>query len=288
MFRKVLLVLFLIFFSSAIMFAGGSSEKTSLSGNYAFGGSTTVDPIITAAIEEWRTDYSSIHISYEGVGSSNGVKGVLSGQYSLGAASREPKEKEKEMGVVGVHIALDAIAPIVNSSTVTISNLTIEQLAKIYAGEIINWQEVGGPNKPIVIFNRDEASGTYETFEKKVLGDFDFIKTAGVVTSNGDMTAKVGSTPYSIGYVGLGFIDLAGIKPVNVNGIEPKIENIYNKSYSIWRYLNIVFAKEYGLGEVEQKFVSYLLGEEGQAIVEEEGFISLPDDILQQSKDLIQ
>lgn len=289
--KKSLLFVLLVLIATAFVFAGGQQESKSepaaaeekeegLSGDYAFGGSTTVDPIITAAIEEWRDIHPDVHISYEGVGSSNGVKGVISGQYSLGAASREPKDSEKEQGVRGIHIALDAIAPVVNQDTVTISNVSVDQLAQIYAGEITNWSEVGGPDETIVVFNRDEASGTYETFEKKVLGDYEFRQDAGVVTSNGDMAAKVGATPFAIGYVGLGFVEEPGLKAVNVDGVEPTIPNVYDESYPIWRFLNVVYHKDTGLGEVEAKFVQYLLGDVGQAIVEEEGFIALPDKVV--------
>jgi len=273
---KRLFTVFFLVLIAATAFAGGQSEAgdSGFSGDYAFGGSTTVDPIITAAIEEWKDIHPAVHISYEGVGSSNGVKGVISGQYSLGAASREPKPKETDQGVKAIHVALDAIAAVVNKNTVTISNLSIEELAGIYAGEIRNWKEVGGPDRGIVVFNRDEASGTYETFESKVMGDYEFNAEAGVVTSNGDMAAKVGDTPYSIGYVGLGFVHEPGLKDLTLEGVKATIENVYNMSYPVQRYLNVVHVGE--LGEVEQAFVDYILGDDGQAIVAELDFIPLP------------
>jgi phosphate transport system substrate-binding protein len=275
---KKLLTVMVLLLVAAMAFAGGQSEAdaSGFSGDYAFGGSTTVDPIITACIEEWKDIHPDVHISYEGVGSSNGIKGVISGQYSLGAASREPKPAEVEQGVIAVPVALDAIAAVVNKETVTVSNLSIEELARIYAGEIKNWKEVGGPDQGIVVFNRDEASGTYETFEVKVLkgGGYEFAADHGVVTSNGDMAAKVGDTPYAIGYVGLGFVSEPGLKAVTLEGVEASIDNVYNKSYPVQRYLNVVHVGE--LGEVEQAFVDYMLSDEGQAIVEELDFIPLP------------
>jgi len=273
---KRLLTVLVLLMVAAMAFAGGQQEAdaSGFSGDYAFGGSTTVDPIITATIEEWKDIHPDVHISYEGVGSSNGVKGVISGQYTLGAASREPKDKEAEQGVEAIHVALDAIAAVVNKDTVTISNLSIEELARIYAGEIQNWSEVGGPDQEIVVFNRDEASGTYETFEKKVLGDYEFAADHGVVTSNGDMAAKVGDTPYAIGYVGLGFVHESGLKALTLEGVEATVDNVYNKSYAVQRFLNLVHVGE--LGEVEQAFADYILGEDGQAIVAELDFIPLP------------
>ncbi|MDY7028161.1 MAG: phosphate ABC transporter substrate-binding protein, partial [Spirochaetota bacterium] len=196
-------------------------------------------------------------------------------EFPLAEGQDEPAD-EVEHGVIAVPVALDAIAAVVNKDTVTISNLSIEELARIYAGEIKNWKEVGGPDQGIVVFNRDEASGTYETFEVKVLkgGGYEFAADHGVVTSNGDMAAKVGDTPYAIGYVGLGFVSEPGLKAVTLEGVEASIDNVYNKSYPVQRYLNVVHVGE--LGEVEQAFVDYMLGDEGQAIVEELGFIPLP------------
>lgn len=282
--KKILIVL-LVLSAAVTVWAGGNKEAggaDGFSGNYAFGGSTTVDPIITACIEEWKTVHPDVHISYEGVGSSNGIKGVMSGQYSLGAASRDPRDKETAEGVLPVRVALDAIAPVVNKSSVAISNLTVEELAKIFAGEITNWSEVGGADGEIVVFNRDESSGTFETFETKVMkeADKEFMAAAGVVTSNGDMAAKVGATPNAIGYVGLGYVDEKGLKPLSVNNVEATIKNVYNESYPIWRFLNVVFVEQTGLGDVEKAFVEYILGSEGQSIVEEEGFISLPDNVV--------
>ena len=272
--KKKLLALCLGLLVVGMVSASAQKEsKGDMSGDFAFGGSTTVDPIITAAIEEWKDMYPQVHISYEGVGSSAGVKGILAGTYSLGAASRELKDAETASGAKSTAIALDALAAIVNKNSVTIANLTVEQLAKIFAGKITNWSEVGGPDAEIVVFNRDEASGTYETFEVKVMGDNEFMKNATVVASNGDMAAKVGSTPYAIGYVGLGFTKEQGVKPISLGGVAPSIANVYNGTYAVQRNLNVVFTGT--LGKVEQAFVDYLLSKDGQEIVEDIGFIKL-------------
>ena len=287
--KKILFVLLILAVAFSVWAGGNREAETGFSGDYAFGGSTTVDPIITAAIEEWKGMYPDVHISYEGVGSSNGIKGIMSGQYTLGAASRDPKDKEAAEGVRPVRIALDAIAPVVNKSSVTVGNLTLEQLAGIYAGEITNWSEVGGADGEIVVFNRDESSGTFETFETKVMKEAgaDFMAAAGVVTSNGDMAAKVGATPHAIGYVGLGYVGERGLKPLSVNGIKSTIDNVYNESYPIWRYLNVVYVEQSGLGDVEKAFIEYILNAEGQSIVEEEGFISLPGKVVDEMMGIV-
>lgn len=282
MIRKIAVLTLIVITLTFSLFAGGAKEQPqvmqdvsqALSGNYAFGGSTTVDPIITAAIEDWKDLYPSIHISYEGVGSSTGIKGVIAGTYSLGAASRDPKASETAQGVIAVPIALDAIALVVNASSVSVSDLSIEQVAAIYSGTITNWKEVGGPDAKIIVFNRDEASGTYETFQVKVMGDLEFDRSFSVTTGNGDMAAKVGATPYSIGYTGLGFIHEKGLRALTLDGIMPSISEVYAGNYEIQRNLNVVYHGE--LGKVEQMFLDYLLSEDGQDIVADLEFISLP------------
>lgn len=122
-----------------------ASEKNNatgdgFAGSYNFGGSTTVEPIALAAIEEFEELYPDAKISYDGTGSSTGIQGVLDGTYSLGAASRDVKEEEKQKGAVAIPVALDGIAVIVNES-VDVTDLSLEQLAKIFTGEITNWKE---------------------------------------------------------------------------------------------------------------------------------------------------
>lgn len=248
--------------------------ETTLSGNYAFGGSTTVEPIITAVIEEWKDLYPDVHISYEGVGSSSGIKGIIAGTYSLGAASRELKDSETAKGISSTAIALDAIAAVVNSDSVAISNLTTDELARIYAGEITNWEELGGADAPIVVYNRDESSGTYETFEKKVMGKKEFIQDASVTTGNGDMASKVGATPNAIGYVGIGFIHEKGLRALTLNGVLPTMENVYDGSYEVQRNLNITYPGT--LSGLEKKFADYILSRDGQEIIADLDFIPLP------------
>lgn len=261
---------------AAVTFAGGQGEGE-FSGDYAFGGSTTVEPVALAAIDVFMEKYDGLNISYDSQGSSVGVKGALSGTYALGGASRELKPAEIDEGAKSVHVALDGVAVIANQETITVSNLTFEQVGQIFAGQITNWKDVGGPDAEIAVFNRDEASGTRDCFEMTVDGiDASFTDSAAIVTSNGDMVAKVGSTPNAIGYCGFGYLDRdPGIKPIFVDGVEPTEANVKNESYKISRYLNIIYTGELKEGSLEKAFVDFLLSDEGQAIAAEEGFIPL-------------
>jgi phosphate transport system substrate-binding protein len=275
--KKIMAAAIVLMTVATVTFAAGKGDKASFKGNFAFGGSTTVEPIVNAAITEIKALYPDVYISYDAQGSSVGIKGVISGTYSLGGSSRDLKDSEKKEGVKATAIALDGVAIIV-SSDVPVENLTLEQIAGIFAGEITNWKALGGPDKAIVVFNRDEASGTRDCFNSLVTAPVkkSFTSSAAIVTSNGDMVSKVGSTPYAIGYCGFGYIGKnPKTKAVSVNGIKPMVVNVKNKTYPISRELLIVCKGDLVEGTLEWAFVQYLLSPDGQAIVAEEKFIPL-------------
>jgi phosphate transport system substrate-binding protein len=278
--KKIMITLTaLAVLGTGAVFAGGQNETAAT--NYAMGGSTTVEPIIRSAIEAYEAVDASVRLSYEAQGSSVGVQGAIDGIYVLGGASRELKSKEADAGAVSTPIALDGIA-VVSNNSVLVDNLTIEQVAGIYTGKIKNWKEVGGADKAIVVVNRDEASGTRVAFMELTLHsvfgkDSAFIKDAITVESNGDMVTKVGSTPDAIGFCGLGYLDKAissGAKSMLIDGVEPTVANILSGDYKVSRKLNVITkGKPEGFAA---DFLAYLLGDEGQVIVEDEGFIALP------------
>jgi len=283
---KKIITFLLVLFVAGFSFAAGQQDSgassmgsdASFSGNYAFGGSTTVEPIVRAAAEAFAEMYPDVKISYDAPGSSAGVKGALAGTYSIGAASRSLKSSEKEAGAVDYAIAKDGVAVVVNKGSVSLDNLSLKDIIAIYAGDVTNWKEVGGPDATIVVFNRDEASGTRSCFDDATVKTMkkSFTETAAIVTSNGDMVAKVGSTPYAIGYCGFGYIGKdSGTKAITVDGIAPVEKNVLDGSYSVSRELILITNGEVPAGSVEEAFINYILSNEGQEIVKEEKFIPL-------------
>ena len=266
--------------------AGGQKEGETgkFAGNYALGGSTTVEPVILSAIEAFADIYPDANLSYDSQGSSVGITGVIDGVYVLGGSSRNLKGKEVDAGAVVTPIALDGIAVIVNAD-ILIDNLSLEQVAHIFSGEIKNWKQVGGQNEEIVVVNRDEASGTRAAFRELVLDKVygkkqgKFIADAITTESNGDMVTKVGQTPDAIGYCGFGFINKAknmGGKTISVDGEDPEVSEVLSGRYPVSRKLFVVFRGELKDGSLEKTFVDFLLSDEGQKIVDESGYISLP------------
>ena len=277
--RKLLLVLVALTGMATLAAAGGPQEETSGSIRLSMGGSTTVEPIITNAIEIYvdAIDPGAV-LSYDAPGSSAGIRGVLDGTYDLGAASRGLKESETEAGAVATQIAVDGLAVIVNGS-VPIDDLTLEQVAAIFVGDINNWSELGGPDADIVVVNRDEASGTRGAFVEIVLDAFyeDPIFDEDLVTeSNGNMGTMVAQTPYAIGYASLSVLPAlrqAGGKSLSIAGVTDDIPNIISGAYPIARPLNVV-TKGPATGDA-LTFINFLLSPDGQDIVESVGYIRM-------------
>ncbi|MGD1821267.1 MAG: phosphate ABC transporter substrate-binding protein [Pleomorphochaeta sp.] len=277
---KKIFILLMVAMASLSIFASGSSEEETVSVTYyTFGGSSTVAPIVKSIIPEFEKENPSINVGYETLGSSTGIKQLLAGTLSLSGSSRDLKASELEKNCVPTTIALDGLSVGVNAS-VNISNLSLAQLAAIFSGEITNWSEVGGKDVKIELIERDETSGTYGSFNEIVLESQgkEPTKNAIIAKENGEVATKIASTPGSIGYIGMAFNNIitnAGGKILSIDGVEPKPENVINKSYPISRSLYVVTIGEPKEGTVEKDFIDFILSRKGQAIVEESEFISV-------------
>jgi phosphate transport system substrate-binding protein len=169
---------------------------------------------------------------------------------------------------------------IVNDS-VPLDDLSVEQVASIFVGEVRNWSRLGGPDHEIVVVNRDEASGTLGAFRELVLektygDDGRFLRNALVTESNGNMATMVAQTPYSIGYASLATIPRlveSGGKPLTIDGIEDNAENVLTGRYPITRPLNVVTVGE-PTGD-STVFIEFLLSPRGQEIVREVNYLPI-------------
>jgi phosphate transport system substrate-binding protein len=251
-----------------------------LSGTYTWGGSTTVAPIAYAAIEQFQKDNTGVKISYEGTGSGAGLTSLLAGQYSLAGSSAEVSADQKSKGAFPTAIALDGISVVINKN-VKISNISLANLGAIFAGKITNWKDVGGADMKIVVVNRDESSGTYGSFNDLVLkpAGLKYTKDTIVAKENGEVAAKVASTPGSIGYCGIAFapeVVKAGGRSIMVNGVKDSFANVIAKKWPLSRSLYVVTKGAPADGSVEKAFIDFLLSDKGQAIVKSTDFIPLP------------
>ena len=253
----------------------GSGEVT---GSVVTAGSTSVQPLSEELAAAFMDANPGITVEVQGGGSGQGIKAIQEKIADLGALSREVKEEEKSAVTKEFVIAKDGVAVIVNPET-KVENLTIEQIKKIYTGEIKNWKEVGGDDAPIVVVSREEGSGTRGAFTEitKVMTkdaagqEIDnTTKDALVQGSTGAVMQTVATTPNTIGYVSLGSLGDT-VKAVKVENVAPSEETVLSGEYKISR--PFVYAAGGELSEAAQKFVDFVLSAEGQKIVEESGFI---------------
>jgi phosphate transport system substrate-binding protein len=259
--------------------ASGTTVPTdgAASGRLSVTGSTTVLPVAQALAERFMELNPNADIQISGGGSSVGITSVGEGTAEIGMSSRDLKEAERSKypALRPVAIARDGIVMIVNPSN-TVPALTIEQVRDIYAGTVTNWQQVGGADRPIVPIGRDSAAGTREVFTEKIMGTTNTTPTMLEKNSNGAIQSSVAPNPSAIGYVGLGYVD-ATVRAVDlsVNGtaVAPTIGNVVGGQYPLARELSFVTNGE--ATGLAQEFIAFALGDEGQGIVEDEGFVSV-------------
>lgn len=241
-------------------------------------GSTSVTEIMEVLAENYQKSNPSVFIEVQGTGSSAGIKAAKDGTSMLGMASRNLKDSEKEDDLKETVIARDGIAIVVNNAN-PIDDLSIDNIAKIYRGEIKNWKEIGGENKPIVVVTRDTASGTRGAFEdimglkRKVNGISvsAISQRAQVGNGNGVVKTIVANNPLAIGFISLGSID-DSLKPVKVNGVDASAQNVSSGDYKVSRPF-LVLNKENHLSPSGRQFLTWVISKDGQKIVGDNGYI---------------
>jgi len=260
----------------AVLFVLGMSGAA-LAGSIVIKGSTTVLPLAQRAAEEFLKQHPDVSISVSGGGSGNGIKALLDGSTDIADASRYVKDKEIDMAkgkgieFVAHVVALDCVVPVVHPSN-NITNLTLDQLKDIYTGKIVNWKEVGGADKPIVIISRDTSSGTYEVWYKLVLRKKKVTPRALLQASNGAVAQAVANNKYAIGYVGIGYLN-DDLKGLTVNGIKATVASARDGSFPVSREL-YMFTNGEPTGDTKA-FLDFVKSAEGQKIAEQEGFVAL-------------
>lgn len=244
-----------------------------LNGTITMAGSTSMEKLANAAGEAFMAKYPGVTVSAEFTGSSAGIESLNAGSVDIGNSSRALTDDEKAAGAVENIVAIDGIAVAVNPST-TVGNLTTEDLAAIYKGEIKNWSEVGGEDAAIVVVGREAGSGTRGAFEE-LLDIEDQCAYANELDSTGAVMAKVASTPGSIGYVSLDVLDDT-VKALCLNDVEPAEENIKAGTYVLSRPFVMATAGEISeQNEVVQALFAYLQSAEGQELIKSVGLITV-------------
>lgn len=232
-------------------------------------GSTSMEKVIGFLSEAYMEEHKDIKITYNPTGSSSGIQAVSEGRCDIGLASRDLKEEE-QAELNGTIAAIDGIGIIVNPEN-TITDLSVEQIGKIYTGEIANWKEVGGLDAPIVCIGREAASGTRDGFEE-VTNTKDSCQYAQELTSTGDVVQTVSSNPNAIGYASIASVN-DSVKTLSIESVMPTTETIQNGQYKIQRNFVLVTKKDVSLSKAAQEFFDFATSAQADDLITNAGAV---------------
>jgi phosphate transport system substrate-binding protein len=265
-FRRICLVGFSILFVFFMIGATGCGRRDK-SFVITLAGSTSVQPFAEKLAEEYMFKYPLVQINIQGGGSTAGIQAVKNEIADIGTCSRRLREGEKDLNQIV--IAQDGLAVIVHPQN-KIEGLKLEEIRRIFTGEITNWNQLGGDNKSITCITREEGSGTRGAFTKLVMAEAKISPSALVQDSNGSVREVVSHDPNAIGYISLGLVN-EQVKALKIDGVLPTPENIKRGSYSLVRPF-LFLIKQPPQGEVK-KFIDFVIGQEGQDILVKEGLL---------------
>ena len=232
-------------------------------------GSDSMQNVVGMLAEAFEAKNPGSKIDVQAGGSGASFAPVRSGTAQLGLVSRKLKEKEQD--IKAIEIAKDGIAIVVNNNN-PVKSLSKEQIAKIYAGEITNWKEIGGSDLKITVIGREAGSGTTGAFEEIIMEKFKKEIAPSVLRINQSeaIRSTVAKSEAAIGYFSLYLADKT-VTALKVDGFDATEENVKNGSYPVSRPFNYTYKNEpTGLSKA---FVDFTLSPEGQAIIKEEGLI---------------
>jgi phosphate transport system substrate-binding protein len=257
-----------------------AAEKTTI----AVKGSDTMVILGQRWAETYMKTNPGTTIQVTGGGSGTGIAALINGTTDICEASRQMKDKEKEdtqakrgAPAIETKVALDALAVYVNEKN-PIKEISIPALHKIYGGDAKSWKEVGGADHAIVLYGRENNSGTYGYFKEHVLENKDFAASVQTLAGTSAVASAVKGDPFGIGYGGIAYLE--GIRALNVKkddaspAITPSLQTAQDGTYPLARYLYFYTAGEpTGL---TKKFIDWVKSPDGQKVIEQVGYYPLP------------
>jgi phosphate transport system substrate-binding protein len=260
-----------------IIFIMVASSSAAVEEVVSVSGSTALLPPIAEAAEAFNDQQEEYFVSVTGGGTGPGIVNIAERKEDIAMASRELTEAERirygnrfQEYLIGYGDAVIALSSAIYDAGVT--GLTREQVKNIYLGKITNWKDVGGPEEDIYVIARAPGSGTRDTFNEVILGDVS-AETPGVSTnafSDAEVKTAIEGSDKAIGYLGLIYLQVGDIRPIALDGVVPSIESLRNGSYILTRRLYLYTYGDPNPGA--KRFIDFLLGAEGQKIIEETGF----------------
>ena len=246
------------------------TEAAKLSGTVSTDGSTSMEKVIGGLGEMFMEMNNGVTFTYNPTGSGSGIKAVQEGRCDIGLSSRALKAEEEAQGLKATVLAYDGIAVIVNPEN-TVEDLTVEQIAAIYTGEITNWSEVGGMDAEIVLVGREAGSGTRSGFEE-IVGVEDLCQYRQELTSTGDVITAVSQNPGAIGYASLASVKDT-VKAIKVGGVAPSDETVKDETYAIQRPFVLVTKEGTALTETAQAFFDFITSEAAREVITAAGVV---------------
>jgi len=246
-------------------------------------GSDTMVQLAQRWAEEYAKKNANVSVQVSGGGSGTGISALINGTTDIANASRPMKPEEREQvktkfgaDVVEIPVARDGIAIYAHESN-TVDSLTVEQLRSIYLGQITDWKDVGGAPGKIILYGRENSSGTYEFFKEHVLEKKDFPADVQTLSGTGAIVSAVTKDPKGIGYGGAGYAkgikEIKVVSPTTKMAIAPTEENVLSGAYPLARNL-FFYLRTQPTGAIKE-YIDWVLSPEGQAIVKESGYFPL-------------
>ena len=243
-----------------------------LSGSVSTDGSTSMEKVIGALGEAFTEANPDVNFTYNPTGSGSGITAVTEGRCDIGLSSRNLKDEEAAKGLKATVLALDGIAIIVNPEN-PVSELSLEQIAKVYTGEITNWSELGGNDAEIVVIGREAGSGTRDGFES-ITKTADACVYRQELTSTGDVITSVAQNPDAIGYASLASVG-DSVKTLVVEGVAPSEETVKDGSYLVQRPFVLVTREGEELSQAAQAFFDYITSADAASIIADAGAVAV-------------
>ena len=265
--KKYICMILAVIMIAATLAACGSKDETK---SVSTDGSTSMQKVMLALSEAFMNNNAGTTVTYNGTGSGTGIKAVKDGTCDIGLSSRYLKDSEKAEGLKETILAIDGIAIIIHPDNI-VADLTLEQIASIYKGEITNWSEVGGSDGEIVLMGREESSGTRDGFES-ITGTEDACQYRQELTSNGAVLTAVAENPNAIGYVSLSSVKDT-VKAISVNSVSPSEATIKDGSYPVQRPFVLVTKDGVELSETAQACFDFATSSAANEIISAAGVV---------------
>lgn len=252
--------------------SSNDAQTAAISGTVSTDGSTSMEKVINSLGESFMAMNKDVKFTYNPTGSGSGIQAVSEGRCDIGLSSRALKSDEKESGLTETVLALDGIAIVVSPEN-PVSDLDVDTIAKIYTGEITNWEDVGGNDAEIVLIGREAGSGTRDGFES-ITGTKDSCAYRQELTSTGDVINTVSKNPNAIGYASLSAVG-DSVKALTVGGVAATEDTVRDGSYVVQRPFVLVTKTGSELSPAAQAFFDYATSSEVADIIANAGAVAI-------------